>query len=380
VSSPVEALFAAPPEVADHPAVRAAARIAAELLEPHAAAADDARRGVEAADLERIAEAGLMSVLVPAELGGHGAGPRVDAEVVELLSAGCAATWFVLTQHTLASALVSGPLRVPPGGAEIGPAALRYRDTVGPANDRTGIAIAHIRRPGPPAIRASPDGRGGCYRLHGRADWCTGWGLIDLVLIAARTAAGDLLFALLPATEQPGLTASTPLPLAVMGGTHTVSLELDGLPVAAEDVLLTVRADSWLAADRQRTANATPASLGLLRRALVELDRLGAARAEPAATRVAAALAERAARLRGEAYRLITEVPAGERLAERTALRGRLAELTVRATQALVTARSGGALLMTSPEQRWAREASFHLIQAQTADVRAAQLAAFDTP
>ncbi len=38
---------------------------------------------------------------------------------------------------------------------------------------------------------------------------------------------------------------------------------------------------------------------------------------------------------------------------------------------------TGSALLRDSPEQRWAREAGFHLIQAQTAGVRAAQLAAF---
>jgi hypothetical protein len=34
-------------------------------------------------------------------------------------------------------------------------------------------------------------------------------------------------------------------------------------------------------------------------------------------------------------------------------------------------------MLLSSPEQRWAREAAFHLIQAQTAPVRAAQLESF---
>ena len=69
--------------------------------------------------------------------------------------------------------------------------------------------------------------------------------------------------------------------------------------------------------------------------------------------------------------------PAGERTAERTTLRGELAALTVRAAHALIAARSGSALLADSPEQRWAREAAFHLVQAQTAAVRAAQLTAF---
>jgi hypothetical protein len=65
---------------------------------------------------------------------------------------------------------------------------------------------------------------------------------------------------------------------------------------------------------------------------------------------------------------------------ERTAVRAELAELTVRATHALIAARAGSALLTGSPEQRWAREAAFHLIQAQTAGVRAAQLASFARP
>jgi len=88
-------------------------------------------------------------------------------------------------------------------------------------------------------------------------------------------------------------------------------------------------------------------------------------------------MAERAADRRAQAYALLTSVPRLERVTERAALRGELGELTVRAANALVAARSGSALLAESPEQRWAREASFHLIQAQTAQIRVAQLAAF---
>ena len=48
----------------------------------------------------------------------------------------------------------------------------------------------------------------------------------------------------------------------------------------------------------------------------------------------------------------------------------------MQAAHALIAARSGSALLADSAEQRWAREAAFHLVQAQTAAVRAAQLTA----
>jgi hypothetical protein len=59
------------------------------------------------------------------------------------------------------------------------------------------------------------------------------------------------------------------------------------------------------------------------------------------------------------------------------ALRAELTTATVRAASSLIAARSGSAMLLDSPEQRWAREAAFHLIQAQTGPVRSAQLAVF---
>jgi hypothetical protein len=155
---------------------------------------------------------------------------------------------------------------------------------------------------------------------------------------------------------------------------------MDGLAVDAEDVLAVVDVPPWRAHDAARTANATPASLGLLRRMLVALAELGATRDRPEAVEAAHALAERADGVRAEVYALLTEVPLFERVAERRALRAAVTELTVRTAGALVAARSGSALLLTSPEQRWAREAAFHLIQAQTAGVRSAQLAAFAHP
>lgn len=372
----VEALFVPEPRVADHPAVRAAARIAAGVLAPHAEAADDPARGVDADHLALLAADGLLSVTVPAAEGGHGADERIDAETVELVSGACGATWFLTTQHRFPQALSRGPLSgLAPEAIALGPAAGRHRAGLADGSTRAGTAIAHLRRLGPPAVRAEK-GRGG-WSLHGTADWCTGWGLLDVVMIAGSTADDRFVLALLPAREQPGLRAGAPLPLAVMGGTRTVALQLDGLAVGADDVLTTVDVGAWRAHDAARTANTTPASLGLLRRVLGALAELGTARDRPEAVELALTLAERAADRRAEAYALLTGVPLFERGPERTALRAEVAELAVRAANALIAARSGSALLLGSPEQRWAREAAFHLVQAQTAGVRVAQLAAF---
>ena len=372
----VEALFAADEDLATRPSVLAAARVARDVLGPHAAAADDPARGVDPAHLDRLAADGLLGVTVPLAEGGLGDTARADAETVELISGACAATWFVINQHRSPQALSRGSLRgLAPDAVTLGPAAARHRAELASATTRAGIALAHIRRPGPPAVRAEPAGPG--WRFSGTADWCTGWGLIDVVMIAASTADGRFVLALLPAGERAGLRAGAPLPLAVMGGTRTVALELDGLAIGPDDVLAVVDAPRWHAHDVASTANATPASLGLLRRVLVALAELGTARDRPEAVDAALALAPRAAHLRSEAYALVGGVPPAERVRERTALRAEVTELTVRAAHALIAARSGSAMLLGSPEQRWAREAAFHLIQAQTAGVRVAQLAAF---
>jgi hypothetical protein len=300
----------------------------------------------------------------------------VDAETVELVSGACGATWFLTTQHRFPQGLSRGPLPgLSPDAIVLGPAAARYRAALAAATTSAGIAIAHIRRPGPPAVRARPAGTG--WTFHGTADWCTGWGLIDVVMIAATTADDRFVLALLPAHERQGLRAGPPLPLAVMGGTRTVALEMDAMAVDADDVIAIVDVPAWQAHDAARTANTTPASLGLLRRMLTALAELGAAKDRPEAVDLAMSLAQRAADRRAEAYALLTGLPLFERVPERTALRAEVTELGVRTANALIAARSGSALLLDSPEQRWAREAAFHLIQAQTAGVRVAQLAAF---
>ena len=162
-----------------------------------------------------------------------------------------------------------------------------------------------------------------------------------------------------------------------MGGTRTVPLTMDGFEVRPDVVLAVVDGPAWRAADDARTANAMPAAVGLLRRIVVALAALGEKHGRPEAVHTALHLGSHGAALRARAYGLLLDVPAGERTTERTALRGELAALTVRAAHALIAARSGSAMLADSPEQRWAREAAFHLVQAQTTAVRAAQLTAF---
>jgi hypothetical protein len=136
-------------------------------------------------------------------------------------------------------------------------------------------------------------------------------------------------------------------------------------------------AADWAAADAAATANTSPAVFGLAESTLRLLAEHGVRRREPAAVAAAAALGTQLDGVRERAYRLMDDVPAGEAVEERLALRARALRLAVDAGTALVTAGAGGAMSLAAPAQRKAREALFLLVQAQTADVRAATLATF---
>ena len=296
----VAALFAPDPAVAAHPAVRAVRRIARDVLAPHAPAADDPARGVDPAHLALLAEAGQLAVTVPAEEGGLGGDGRVGIEAVELLSGACGPTWFVVTQHQMPQAVARGTLGLGDRWTA-GPAVERHRAGLSSGRTRAGIAMAHLRRPGPPAVRAEPDGTG--WRLSGTSDWCTGWGLIDVVMIAGTAPDDRVVLALVPARDAPGLRSGAPVRLSVMGGTRTVPLTMDGFAARPDDVLAVVDGPAWRAADDARTANAMPAAVGLLRRVVVALAALGEERGRPEAVHTALHLGSHGAALRDPGLR-----------------------------------------------------------------------------
>ncbi len=352
-----------PPEVAAHPAVQRAERLAHDLLIPAAQRVDV--EGLPRGHIEAARSAGLIGLAGPVSAGGGGASPPVLRAVTETLSGACGTTWFVLTQHHLPLATVE----------HSGSAAARqaYLQPLASGDRLAGVAVAHLRRPGPATVTATPDRSSGGWIVDGPVAWFTGWGLVDTFLLGAQHG-DELLFFMVDATEQPRLTAGDDLALAAMGGTHTRSLTLDGLHLDADRLVDVVPRGQWLAADVVRTANVTAAVFGLLRAVVGQLALTGQRRSSTEATALAEALAADGGALRETAYRLIDGTPAEDALDERLRLRAAACELTVRASAALVAAQAGGAMLRSAPAQRWAREALFHQVQAQTTDVRAAQL------
>ena len=168
--------------------------------------------------------------------------------------------------------------------------------------------------------------------------------------------------------------------LAAMQATQTVALTLDGLVVQDVDIASVSPATQWREADRLRTSDVGAHSFGLLAEIVRRLRLTVDGRGGPAAGSLADAFAAEGDALRTEAYRLVDEVPPEEQIARRLEVRAAALTLNVRAATALVTTGAGRAMAVGAPEQRLAREALFHLVQAQTPPIREATLRALQDP
>ena len=336
--------------------------LADELVRPSAEQVD--RTVVPRTHLDAWGAAGLLGVAGPPAYGGGGAPASVAREVVEVLAGASGATWFVATQH-------STPLDVLSRSRNT---ALQDRFLAGMCSGAvlSGVAIAHLRRPGAPAVTATRVEGG--WRFDGHIGWMTSWGICDVLLLAGRSPDGQVVLAVVAAREGGGLTASGPLALAAMQATRTVTLDLDGLVVDDGDVAQIVDGAAWLAQDAARTANAGPHHFGLQRECVRRLFETAARRDDGTAAALATALGAEGERLRSVAYTLLDDVPAAEHLEDRLAVRASTLELVVRTAAALVAATGGSAMAADAAPQRLAREALFMLVQAQTATTREAQL------
>ncbi|MET7478350.1 acyl-CoA dehydrogenase family protein [Streptomyces sp. NPDC005648] len=339
---------------APHPLVAAARSLADDLLAPSAARVD--QEGVPVSHVEAIRGSGLLGVSAPQEYGGAGAPEPVAREIMEILAGACCSTWFVQTQHhTPVRMLAKADL----------PVRQRLLRPLATGELLAGIAFAHVRAFPRVPVRATADRDG--WRFDGTVPWYTGWGLNDVMLLAGVTDADEVVFAFTEAREQPGLRPSPPMRLAALTASRTVSLELDGLRLPGESVVLRTPQEKFALVDRPRNTNASPAVFGVAHTALRLLEQAG----EPATAR---ALRDRLDHVRHLVYALCDHPVPHERVDERLALKTHAYDLMRAATTAAVVAQGGRAMDLGNPAQRLAREGMFLLVQGQTSEVRRAHL------
>ncbi|HTW99231.1 MAG TPA: acyl-CoA dehydrogenase family protein [Acidimicrobiales bacterium] len=188
------------------------------------AAAVDAADSIPPAHLGALAAAGLYGALAPKERGGLGLDVPGLCAVVEELASACLATTFVWIQHLDLLGTLLDPA-APPVLREMLPKVVS-------GEVRSGIALAGLRS-GMPGLRARE--LAGGWLLDGEASWVSGWGLVDVLLVAARGPDDSAVRLVVDAREQLGLSV-TRLRLSALDATCTARIAFEGLFVAEERV------------------------------------------------------------------------------------------------------------------------------------------------
>jgi len=345
---------------ADASVVARARELADGLLAPTAERTDRSAL-VPRTHLEALAQAGLFGLVAPTEDGGADVDPPTLRAVLRTLAGGCGATSFVWAQH---HGLV-GLLR----NTDNGEVRHRWLGPLARGQSLAGTAFAHVRRGGPPALRAERQSSG--WSLRGEAPWVTSWGLADVYSVAAVTSEDDLVWSAVAGATAPGLVPSDPLDLAVMTSTSTIRLRFDDLFVPHSDVVAVLPVERWRQRDRPRVACLNPSALGVVDRSLTLLAAHGDAGAVEAHRRLAAELAACEAVV--AACAAAVDADQGD-IERSSAARAWGLDLARRSADALAAASGGQAMQSDHPAQRLVREAAFYVVQAQDASGRSATL------
>ncbi len=332
-------------------AVREARRIADEVLFPAAVTVDAADR-VPAELFEAMAAGGFYAIGAPEE-SGLDLTDDDRAGVIEAFAGGCLSAAFVWLQHrgALKAVAASGNTEL----RESSVADLRA------GRLRAGLAIGAATRTGPPMLRARRVDGG--WSLTGSAPWFTGWGMVEVLLMAARDA-DDLVVWALVDTRSAALRAD-PLSLLAVQASGTVMLSVTDLVVPDRRVVSTQPHADYLARDAESLSTNGFLSTGLTARAiaLMAADGLGSASAPPPAARLADQLAQVRARL---LHATTDDAPSA---------RAASSELALRAAAALAVHEGSRSVLRTSHTARLIREATFLLTFGTRPPIRADLLA-----
>lgn len=345
----------------------------------------DTGPGPNAVNFRALAEAGLMGLAIPREFGGLDASGDTQRDVTETLASYCGVTTFTQAQH-------HGPARMIANGPND---ALKKRLLPDMAAGRllSGISFAHLRRPGPPVLRAHAV-KGG-YRMTGKAPWVTGWGLFHQVVYGASLPEGRFvnLWAPVNRDDFPELFddlgpedgrwgtmyASEPLPLCAMNASATVELTFENWFVPEEHCLSQSDRETMRRNDRNGVLGATAMPLGCTAAGIRLLCETAERRGLPAVERTAGSFRSEWEDVRAEAEAWSKRGSEPDFFPRAVAIRAWCIDLAMRAAHAAVTASSGAANLQSHPAQRLLREAMFYTVQAQTTDVMDATLARLES-
>ncbi len=298
--------------------------------------------------LDRLADTGLYGLTAPVDSGGLGLDGAPAWRVIETLAGGCLATTFVWLQH-LSVASTLARLDTPLG-----------KELIEPMCDgkvRAGIALGGARpMPSLSAVRVD-----GGWILNGESPWVTGWGLIDLVHVAAR-ADDQVVWGLVDATGAVSLRVDA-LHLAAVNASGTVTLTFEDHFLSDERCTFTIAYPQWQAIDAANLRTNGSLALGVIGRCLTLLGTSSSHVAEWK-----------------QGFDNLRSALDSASSAEMPEVRARAAEFALKAAAALLVAEGSRSLLEGKNGQRLLREAGFLLVFGSRPAVRASLMTRLTRP
>lgn len=351
----------------DRTLLRPVWRLAEDALRPCASAADASDiNGPVRAHVRALARLGLFGLGVPCEHGGLGADALTRHEFTEILASACGVTAFTQQQLQIGVGFVAA--------AHNQALKCALLPSLAAGERLCGVALSHLRRPGPASVRAERVCGG--YRVSGTIPWITAWELLDCFVLGAVLGDDQHVFVVVDRQRHGDrLRPGPPLPLSVMNASGTREVALDDVFIADGDVLSVCDVSALRLAEHREITTHTALPLGCARGASSYLRARAQQTQCPALNKTAMALTWEIDQCRREALTWHCDC-AGHPEYRTFALRARASALVLalRAAQAAVTASGEDALRRDSAPQRLLREAQFYATVVQTPDVQDATL------
>ncbi|MGH2673976.1 MAG: acyl-CoA dehydrogenase family protein [Actinomycetota bacterium] len=343
-------------------------------------------------DVEELREDGLLGLLVPARLGGMGAGFEDYVRVAVALAGGNASTALIFNMHaSVTGGLASIPDEVARGFGTT-EVFFESRDRILRAaaeGAMYGVAITEPQAGSRlSALRSTYEPEGAGYRIRGTKSFCSGAGHLDAYLVAARRAGSSddapvISYFLVPAGE--GLRVDGSWDPLGMRATASNGLELDvwvsddGLLGGVEGLVLPLAygMPQWLVASYAAVyvglaEAAVREAVSYLRGRRVGDERGGLARLAAVRQRVGRAEAEvQAARLTLERAARLVDLRPGDPETNRWTYRAKLlaGDVAMSVAASMTEACGLGALRRGLPLERILRDARSAAIMPPSSDV-----------
>lgn len=304
----------------------------------------------------------LLGLRVPESWGGRGWGAQEVYHFIEQLARYSGALALLQIQHQSAVREL----------AESDNQALKHDLLRAAAAGQVGLGIgySHLRRARQP-ITAEPAPGG--YLVNGTVPWITGFGILHHWLLGAQLPNGCAVFALVPfqgvAEADCSLFFSSPMQLAAMGSTQTVTASLEHWFVSHEQVV-DIKPAAWIHhKDRANPLTHSFFPLGCARAGLDILERAQNA-AMPKISETYGVLNQELLQCRDSIYQAVSHSQGTDPFK----LRAWAIDLAVRCAHAAVIVSRGAANFASHPAQRVYREALAFTVFGQTNDVIEASL------